>query len=147
MYISKIKIENYKGFNNHDTIELKQGVNLIIGKNNSGKTALLEALTFNVSKPHLSESNKQRSSSRIATSSTISGEMVISKEKLFNYVEDFIPNQEFTAPISLVGNIILTLKNEFKFPKNVEGTLFSLDLYKWYFRKFSGNSYICVKNK
>jgi predicted ATPase len=63
MYISKIKIENYKGFNNHDTIELKQGINLIIGKNNSGKTALLEALTFRqIDKPYLSESNLENCS-------------------------------------------------------------------------------------
>ncbi len=45
MYISKLKIENFRNFRNA-TIELNFGLNIIIGHNNSGKTNLLKALQF-----------------------------------------------------------------------------------------------------
>jgi len=43
MYISKIKIKNFRNFLD-TTIEFNDGVNIIIGHNNSGKTNLLKAL-------------------------------------------------------------------------------------------------------
>ena len=45
MYISKIRVENYKSFRDSGEIEFKSGINIIVGQNNSGKTALLEALS------------------------------------------------------------------------------------------------------
>jgi predicted ATP-dependent endonuclease of OLD family len=54
MYLSKFRVQNYKSFSNSGEIEFKPGINIIVGQNNSGKTALLEALVIgNVeSKPH-----------------------------------------------------------------------------------------------
>jgi putative ATP-dependent endonuclease of OLD family len=43
MYISKIRIKNYRCFENL-CIEFNRGINVIIGENNSGKTALIKAL-------------------------------------------------------------------------------------------------------
>lgn len=43
MYISKLKIQNYRCFGER-TIEFRPGVNVIVGENNAGKTALLSAL-------------------------------------------------------------------------------------------------------
>ncbi len=43
MYISKIKIKNFRCFNSQ-TIEFSKGVNVIIGENNSGKSTVLKAL-------------------------------------------------------------------------------------------------------
>ena len=43
MYISKIEIKNFRNFLD-TTIEFNDGVNVIIGHNNSGKTNLLKAL-------------------------------------------------------------------------------------------------------
>ncbi len=55
MYISKFQIRNYKSFLESDEIELKPSFNVIVGKNNSGKTALVETLTLRyTSKPHRS---------------------------------------------------------------------------------------------
>jgi ABC-type cobalamin/Fe3+-siderophores transport system ATPase subunit len=45
MYISSIKIENYKSFADSDEVSLSPSFNVVVGKNNSGKTAFLEALT------------------------------------------------------------------------------------------------------
>ena len=46
--IKNIKIENFKLFEKIEVKDLKM-VNLISGKNNIGKTALLEAINLNVS--------------------------------------------------------------------------------------------------
>jgi AAA15 family ATPase/GTPase len=44
MYISKIRVKDYKSFRDSGDIEFKPGINLIVGQNNAGKTTLLEAL-------------------------------------------------------------------------------------------------------
>ncbi|MCU0289694.1 MAG: AAA family ATPase [Acidobacteria bacterium] len=46
----KIKIENYKGINNLELNDLQQ-FNLLVGKNNSGKTSILESFLF-ISSPY-----------------------------------------------------------------------------------------------
>lgn len=45
MYISKVIIQNFKNFKNTE-IEFNEGINVIIGPNNSGKTNLLKALAL-----------------------------------------------------------------------------------------------------
>ena len=44
MYLSKFQLVNYKSFRDSGLLEFKPGINIIVGTNNSGKTALLEAL-------------------------------------------------------------------------------------------------------
>ena len=46
MYLSKFRLLNYKSFRDSGTLEFKPGINIIVGTNNSGKTALLEALSL-----------------------------------------------------------------------------------------------------
>lgn len=43
--LTRVKIENYRGFRSY-RLEGMTGVNLLVGKNNSGKTALLECVHF-----------------------------------------------------------------------------------------------------
>lgn len=51
--IISFKIENYKSFRETEIIRLTDGFNVLIGKNNVGKTALLEALGLKFpNKPH-----------------------------------------------------------------------------------------------
>lgn len=65
MHISKIVIENYKSFLKSEEIVFQPGINVIIGPNNSGKTALLEALCGRFSaKPHKSEQTFHRNSGK-----------------------------------------------------------------------------------
>jgi predicted ATPase len=55
MYIAKFKIQNYKSYLASEEIELTPGFNVIVGQNNAGKTALVEALSLQFgNKPHLS---------------------------------------------------------------------------------------------
>lgn len=44
MYISEIKISNFRGFRGPTKINFTEGINVIIGHNNSGKTTILKAL-------------------------------------------------------------------------------------------------------
>ena len=48
MYISRAEIYNYKSFYKSGPIELKPGFNIIVGPNNAGKTALIEALSLSL---------------------------------------------------------------------------------------------------
>jgi len=55
MLISSVEISNYKGFRQSGEIKLTSGFNVIVGQNNAGKTALLEALGLQATnKPHRS---------------------------------------------------------------------------------------------
>ena len=45
MYISKIKITNFRNFKDKEII-FNDGVNVIIGHNNAGKTNLIKALSL-----------------------------------------------------------------------------------------------------
>lgn len=44
MYIEKIEIENFRMFGEKREIYLQNGINMIIGENNSGKTAIIDAI-------------------------------------------------------------------------------------------------------
>jgi predicted ATPase len=61
MRIKQIRILNYKSFSDSEWIELAPGFNVIVGKNSSGKTALLESFRFNGNNnhPHLTLSRRR----------------------------------------------------------------------------------------
>ncbi|MFA0847483.1 MAG: ATP-dependent endonuclease [Methanobacterium formicicum] len=44
MYISELKLKNFRGFKDSESILFNQGTNVIIGPNNAGKTSILKAL-------------------------------------------------------------------------------------------------------
>jgi ABC-type branched-subunit amino acid transport system ATPase component len=46
VYIASFRIENYKSFRETPEIALTPGFNVVVGQNNAGKTALLEALSL-----------------------------------------------------------------------------------------------------
>lgn len=54
MYIKELCISNYRGFSNPTTIQFKNGINVMVGANNAGKTTVIKALELlfsdNVSK-------------------------------------------------------------------------------------------------
>lgn len=54
MHFESIEVQNYKGFADSGSVSLSPGFNLIVGQNNSGKTALLEAFRLSAqgSNPH-----------------------------------------------------------------------------------------------
>ena len=44
MYIEKVKIKNFKCFEDWFEVALNEGVNIIVGNNEAGKSTLLEAI-------------------------------------------------------------------------------------------------------
>ncbi|TDX42931.1 putative ATP-dependent endonuclease of OLD family [Halanaerobium congolense] len=46
MYISELNLENYRVFKEKIKIEFNEGINVLIGQNNSGKTTLINALSI-----------------------------------------------------------------------------------------------------
>jgi predicted ATP-dependent endonuclease of OLD family len=44
MYIKELEIENFRGFRENTKIEFQDGINVLIGPNNGGKTTILKAL-------------------------------------------------------------------------------------------------------
>src|SRR5712692_6201440 len=55
MYIAKVQIKNYKSFLSSQEFHLTPGFNVVVGQNNAGKTALVEALSLHFSdKYHMS---------------------------------------------------------------------------------------------
>src|ERR1700736_3626731 len=54
MRIQSIRIQNYKGFRDSGTVDMGGQFTVLVGQNNSGKTAFLEALNAGGlgSKPH-----------------------------------------------------------------------------------------------
>ena len=51
MFITKVRIENYRCFED-TTIEFNEGLNVIVGENNSGKTTILKALQLIFNRMH-----------------------------------------------------------------------------------------------
>ena len=57
MYISHIKVKGFRNFKDSD-IEFNDGLNVLIGHNNAGKTNLLKALQL-VIEPHYRSRNRR----------------------------------------------------------------------------------------
>lgn len=88
MYIQEISIENYKSFASAQIIHFSKGINLVVGKNNVGKTALLEALTFSPNNPHISDKSKPRKTITNNKNSIFQGKFVFSRQEFEDYVND-----------------------------------------------------------
>lgn len=86
MQITKIRVENYMCFRDSSEITISQGLNVIVGKNNAGKTAILEALRLaGPSKPFRNRiTNPDRSSRTLNPTSVIHiGFKMTKREMLF----------------------------------------------------------------
>jgi predicted ATPase len=83
MYITSIQIKSYKSFLETIKIDLSPKFNVIIGPNNVGKTALLEALTLKKSSPHKGLSSTQIQSGN----SEFHVEFYVSKEEFDKHSE------------------------------------------------------------
>lgn len=129
MYLSKIRVKNYKSFNDSGEIEFKPGINIIVGQNNSGKTTLLEALSFKFeSKPHINLRNDTRR--KLLKIGVEENELLSKVESKIIIPEDFIRNltNEILWMPYIVGDP--TKKNG----QNYEN--FSLDNYELFIKDF-----------
>jgi hypothetical protein len=97
MRFNKVQIKNYKSFRDSGAITFGAGMNVIVGKNSAGKTALLEALSLAFSsKPHTSVRTKPRVSSPVDTRSSVAAHI--------------------SVPVPELKDIILTIAKEINVP-------------------------------
>jgi energy-coupling factor transporter ATP-binding protein EcfA2 len=106
MYISKFQLNNYKSYLSSPEIELATGFNIIVGQNNAGKTALLDALRLNFrnnSKPHRSLPILPTPDTPINPNSWADVSIGISREELLDMHNKSIKELSLPVPSSDAG--------------------------------------------
>lgn len=99
MQIRTFSLQNYKGFLNHAPVSLSPGLNVVVGKNNSGKTALLEALSLAFdNQPHISSLTKPRPDSRVSMESFVECVFAIDRDEFVSILQS--SSGEFFVPFS-----------------------------------------------
>jgi AAA15 family ATPase/GTPase len=89
MHISKFQLFNYKSFRDSGILELKPGINIIVGTNNSGKTALLEALNLSFeTNPHRTIETFPQPNSTSNRESTAKLTLIFTKEEIHSLFDD-----------------------------------------------------------
>jgi predicted ATPase len=119
MYISKFNIQNYKSFYSTEDIELHNGINIITGQNNAGKTALLQLLSLNFSHhPHKSTKTLPSIQTVITQQSSVNIELILSKEEIINSFLNYPQNANFYMDqlVQMINNNG-QLKNEIFFDR------------------------------
>ncbi len=88
MYLSKFQLLNYKSFQDSGVLEFKPGINIIVGTNNSGKTALLEALCLKFQNQiHKSPKTVPSRSDVINSYSVYQLSLIVKREILPNFIK------------------------------------------------------------
>ena len=93
MFITKVKVDNHKSFFEGDWIEFSPGFNIISGKNNSGKTALLECIGLAFSNnPHKTIKTVPQKSLPPQGESKVSISFFLEKDEILEAVKKHGPN-------------------------------------------------------
>ncbi len=88
MFIKKLQVFNYKSYLDSGLMEFSPGINIIVGRNNSGKTSLLEVLTLNFGNhPHRSLNTLPNKLYSIQNESKIEINLHINKEELRSFIK------------------------------------------------------------
>lgn len=121
MYFNHIEIENYKCFKDKVSLKLEQGINVIVGKNNIGKTALLEALSLQFpDKPYYSVSTYPTEDQKPLTHSKVTITFTVEIEELIRLllIANGRGNVNFRMPVDLKYK--LTNKDNDKFDQSFQ---------------------------
>ena len=102
MRIAKIKIRNYKSFRESEELELTSGFNIIAGQNNTGKTALLEALSLRFNpNAHRSLVTMPARDAVIDAVSSVDISVSVSREELGRIIAALGPDATLSFPLPL----------------------------------------------
>jgi len=89
MYISRFQLLNYKSFQDSGVLEFQPGINIIVGANNSGKTALLEALSLSFeTSPHRTIETFPQPNSTPNRESTAKLTLIFTKAEIHRLFDD-----------------------------------------------------------
>src|SRR5882762_225320 len=110
MRLLSARVRNYKGYRDSGAVKFKTGFNILVGQNNSGKTAFLEALQFREfqSKPH--KNGDLECDAPLNPISTCEVELEISGQELRNMLLSYGGN--FNFPLILTGQEQISLLNQ-----------------------------------
>jgi predicted ATPase len=86
MRLHTIRIENFKCFDQTETLTLDRRMNVLVGKNSSGKSTFLEAIRPARGHPHMSEGRKLRTSSAVDELSRVELSLVLSGQEIKDYL-------------------------------------------------------------
>jgi AAA15 family ATPase/GTPase len=93
MYISRLQLLNYKSFRESGVLEFQPGINIIVGANNSGKTALLEALSLSFeTSPHRSIETLPQPNSTPIRESVAKVTLIFTKAEIHSLFDNLSPN-------------------------------------------------------
>ncbi|HEY8936714.1 MAG TPA: AAA family ATPase [Cyclobacteriaceae bacterium] len=117
MKIKDIRIQNYKSWSDSKLLKIYDGLNVIVGQNNVGKTALLEALSLmRGSAPHRTLITKPEHDSHIDTNATFTATFQFEENELFKIAltltrDFFVPLQFDNQPVAnAIQSVLETLK-------------------------------------
>lgn len=117
MRIIKAEIKNYKSFLDSGEINFTPGFNVIVGQNNVGKTALIEALSLKFANhPHRSLKTVEYVGAPIGGNSEVEITFEVDKEELLNILLDtrpqfFIPAKGSEDTIGQINSFYESLSN------------------------------------
>ena len=98
MFIASFQLRNYKSFLDSQELKLFQGINLVVGQNNSGKSALLEGLSLTFeNKPYRDSTQKTTANERREQESNAIVSFTVEREELWGILRE-IPGQ-FLVPL------------------------------------------------
>jgi len=93
MHISHFQLFNYKSFRDSGALEFKPGINIIVGANNGGKTALLEALTLSFeTSPHRSIETQAQPNSMPLPESAAKVTLIFTKAEIHRLFDNLPAN-------------------------------------------------------
>src|SRR4028118_1851289 len=93
MYISRFQLLNYKSFRDSGVLEFQPGINIIVGANNSGKTALLEALSLSFeTSQHRSIETLPQPNSTPNRESVAKVTLIFTKAEIHSLFDNLSPN-------------------------------------------------------
>jgi len=93
MHISHFQLFNYKSFRDSGALEFKPGINIIVGANNAGKTALLEALTLSFeTSPHRSIETQAQPNSMPLRESAAQVTLIFTKAEIHRLFDNLPAN-------------------------------------------------------
>ena len=128
MYISRFQLVNFKSFRDSGVLEFQPGINIIVGANNSGKTALLEALSLSFeTSPHRSIETLPQPNSTPNRESAVKVTLIFTKAEIHSLFDNLSPN--YYVGLSSAGNsylpaseVLALFQNWMDNPSNVELT-------------------------
>jgi Predicted ATP-binding protein involved in virulence len=140
MKLEKIKIQNYRCFKNYE-IAFTQGVNILIGKNGSGKTTIINAIRHALS---FIFDKKTSSGNNQALATSANGLTIETPKALDALYDESIP--DFCYPISIKSKATIKGKPfpEWEISKNSARGTVSSSKYKEAYQAFENKNYLPV---